>query len=264
MKAPNAKSNVSLVAGNREVAQEMLEFFIRDAQKTIELNGRFCTGISRHTPENFFKLLGVDFRSKSLPWDRIHFFCVDESCDSFDPGNDYIRAANILARKVDMPSENVHRICSRCRSCENTASIYEQTLCDVVGRRDNEAPGLDLILLRMAPDGHIASLFPDTHTFFESKKLVMATYYMDARCTRITLTHPVLFAASHIVVSVSGGDKAEILNEIFTHEPNIAQYPVHALWPILKKVTWLVDHEAAKLLSPLNCAGINSLEIAFS
>lgn len=264
MNASNAKPNVSLVAGNREIAQQMLEFFFRDAQKTIELNGRFCTGISRHTPENFFKLLEADFRSKSLPWDRIHFFCVDEGCDPFDPGNDYIRAANILARKVDMPSKNVHRICSRCRICENTASIYEQTLCDVVGRRDNEAPGLDLILLRMAPDGHIASLFPDTHTFFESQKFVKATYYMDARRTRITLTHPVLFAASHIVVSVSGGDKAEILNEIFTQEPNIARYPIHALWPVLDKVTWLVDHDAAKFLSPAYSVEKNKHNIAIA
>ena len=258
MIAINAKLNVSLVASYQEVAQEMLELFIGDVQKAIDVSGRFCTAISRYTPRILFELLGSDFRSKSLPWDRIHLFCVDECCGSSDLGNNnYVLATKSFARKVDMPSENVHRICSKCRNCEYTASIYEQTLCDVMGHKENEVPKFDLILLRMAPDGHIASLFPDTYSFFESQKLVQVTYFMDARHTRITLTHPALCAASHITVLVSGSEKAEILSEIFTREPNIAQYPIHALWPILDKVTWLVDHDAAKFLLPPDCIDIN-------
>jgi len=263
MKAINAKLNVSLVAGHQELAQEMLELFISDARKAIDVSGRFCAVISRHTPGILFELLGSDFRSISLPWDRIHFFCVDECCGSSNPGNNnYILATKSLAQKVDMPSENVHRICSECRNCEYTASIYEQILYDVMGHKENEVPKFDLIVLGMAPDGHIASLFPDTYTFFESQKLAQVTYFMDARHTRITLTHPVLYAASHITVFVSGGDKAEILSEIFTREPNIAQYPIHALWPILDKVTWLVDHDAAKFLLPPYCSEIYWRNIA--
>ncbi|MHC4205153.1 MAG: 6-phosphogluconolactonase [Planctomycetota bacterium] len=251
MKAINAKLNVSLVPGYHEIAQEMLDLFTSEARKAIDISGRFCTAISRYTPRIFFELLGSDFRSKSLPWDRIHLFCVDECCSSYDPGiNNYILATKSLAEQVDLPSENVHRICSKCSICEHTASIYEQTLYDVIGREDNKVPRFDLILLKMAPDGHIASLFPDTYTFFESQKLAQVSYFMDARHTRITLTHSVLYAASRIAVFVSGGDKAEILSEIFTHEPNIAQYPIHALWPVLDKVTWLVDNDAARFLLP--------------
>ncbi|MCP4256359.1 MAG: hypothetical protein GY774_02400, partial [Planctomycetes bacterium] len=70
------------------------------------------------------------------------------------------------------------------------------------------------------------------------------------RHTRITMTHPVLYAASQIAVLVSGQEKAEILREILTHEPNITRYPVHALWPVLDKVTWIIERDAAKFLSP--------------
>lgn len=163
-----------------------------------------------------------------------------------------------------MPLENVHRICSKCRSCAHTASIYEQTIYNVVGRNHNRVPQFDMILLQMATDGHIASLFPDTYAFFEPERLVQVTHFMDARHTRITLTHPVLYAASHIAVLVSGGEKAEILREIFTHESNIAKYPVHALWPILGKVTWLVDRDAAKFLLPPYRIEINRRKIAFA
>jgi len=265
MNATNAKPNVSLVAGYQEVAQEMLELFISDARKAIDVSGRFCTAISRYTPRMFFELLGSDLRSKYLPWDRIHLFCVDECCGSSNLGNNnYILATKSLTQQVDMPSENVHRICSKCSNCKYTASIYEQTLCDVIRHKENEVPKFDLIMLRMASDGHIASLFPDTYTFFESQKLVQVTYFMDARRTRITLTHPVLYAASHIMVLVSGCDKAEILSEIFTRESNIAQYPVHALWPFLDKVTWLVDRDAAKYVLPPHCIEMNWRNIAFT
>ncbi|MHC4323536.1 MAG: 6-phosphogluconolactonase [Planctomycetota bacterium] len=257
MKAINEKLNVSLVAGHQQVAQETLELFISTAARAIDTNGRFCAGISRYTPEIIFELLGSDSRAKSLPWDKIHLFCVDECCDPSDPGNNHIPAMKSLAKKVDMPSENLHLICSECRKCEHTASIYAQTLYSVMGLNENDVPKFDLILLRMAPDGHIASLFPDTYTFFESQKLAQVTYFMDTRHTRITLTHPVLCAASNITVLVSGSEKAEILSEIFTREPNIAQYPIHALWPVLEKVTWLVDHDAAKFLLPAHRTEIN-------
>jgi len=251
MKTTNTKLNVSFVPGYYEIAKEMLDLFIGDAQKAIDTSGRFCAAISRYTPGTFFELLGSDIRSKSLPWDRIHLFCVDERCGSYDLGNNnFVMAMKSLVEQVNLPSENVHRICSKCSNCEYTASIYEQTLYDVIGCEDNEVPKFHLILLKMAPDGHIASLFPDTYTFFESQKLAQVSYFMDARHTRITLTHPVLYAASRIAVYVSGREKAGILNEIFTNEPNIAQYPIHALWPILDKVIWLIDYDAGRFLLP--------------
>jgi 6-phosphogluconolactonase/glucosamine-6-phosphate isomerase/deaminase len=52
-----------------------------------------------------------------------------------------------------------------------------------------------------------------------------------------------------LAVLVSGEEKAGILKEVLTSEPDEVRYPIHALWPILNKVTWLVDSKAAKYLS---------------
>ena len=265
MKATNAKPNVSLVATHQEVAQEILELFISCAQNAIDVNGRFCTAISRYTPRHFFELLGSDFRSKSLPWNQIHFFCVDECCGLSELSNNrYIRMTKLLTQKVDMPPENIHRICSVCRNCEQTTSIYEQTIYNVVERKEYGVPRFDLVLLQMGTDGHIASLFPDTFAFFESQRLVQVSHFMDTRHTRITVTHPVLCAASQIIVLVSGSKRARILKEIFTHESNVAQYPIHALWAILDKVTWLVDRDAAKFLMSPYCVKINWRNVALT
>jgi 6-phosphogluconolactonase/glucosamine-6-phosphate isomerase/deaminase len=49
-------------------------------------------------------------------------------------------------------------------------------------------------------------------------------------------------------VLVSGEEKAAILKEVLTHEPDEVRYPIHTLWSILNKVTWLVDSKAAQFL----------------
>jgi hypothetical protein len=38
------------------------------------------------------------------------------------------------------------------------------------------------------------------------------------------------------------------LKKVLTSEPDEVRYPIHILWPVLDKVTWLVDSEAAKAI----------------
>jgi 6-phosphogluconolactonase len=50
------------------------------------------------------------------------------------------------------------------------------------------------------------------------------------------------------VHQVSGTEKAQTLKTVFSIEPDPVLYPVHALWPVLHKITWVIDKEAASLL----------------
>ncbi len=246
MKATHTKMNVIIVGGSGELGHQMLELFVADAQKRIDGNHQFCVAVSRQTPLAFFELLGTEPQSTALAWDKIHFFWVDQCCDSHDSVNSsYNIAARVFAPKVGIPAENIHPICSRCRSCEYAASLYEQTLYSVFGTEKNKVPRFDLIMLGMGADGHIGSLFPDTYTFFEPKDLVRATYFMDGRGSRITLTRPVIQRARHIAVQVCGSEKAQVLGKVFTARPDELRYPIHTIWPILDKVTWLIDRAAA-------------------
>ena len=251
MKTISTKLNLSIIDSFHNLAQELLELFLGVAQEAIDKRGCFCVALSKNTLKIFLELFNSDSRAKSLPWNKIHFFWVDQCCRPCDCGKDNFGPDTLaFTSKVDMPVKNIHQICSGCRSCEFAASTYEQTIFNIVRHKINGIPKFDLILVRMAPDGHIASLFSDTYAFFETKRLAWATHYMDARHTRITMTHPLLYAASQMTVLVSGQEKAEFLREIFTNEPNITRYPVHALWPILDKVTWMIDRDVAESLSP--------------
>ena len=99
----------------------------------------------------------------------------------------------------------------------------------------------------MGPDGHIGSLLPNSYALFDTEDLVSVVYQMDG-IDRITLTHPVLCAADNLVIMVTGREKAEIVREVFREEPDEIKYPVHTLWQILDKVTWLIDKDAATYL----------------
>jgi 6-phosphogluconolactonase len=249
LKAANVKPNVAIVDNSQELAHGALELFVSDAQKAIGARECFCAAISRHMPRCFFELLGEQSRSKALPWEKIHLFWVDECCGPTNLKNkNYNLAARTFISKVGIPVENVHRICSENRNCGYVASIYEQTIHKVIKLKRNGIPQFDLIVLGMGADGHVASLFPDTYAFFDTKALVRVIYFMDGRYTRITVTNSVLRAASHITVLVCGEEKAAVLREVLTGERDEVRYPLHAIWPILDKVTWLVDHNAAKFL----------------
>jgi 6-phosphogluconolactonase len=100
----------------------------------------------------------------------------------------------------------------------------------------------------MGAEGHTGSLFPNSYAALDTNDLACVVYVMDGKLNRITLTHPVLCAAAHLVVLVSGEEKAHILKEVLTCDPDEVKYPIHILWSILDKVTWLVDSDAAKLL----------------
>jgi len=252
VKATDTKPNVTIAASFQKLTQEALELFVSDARKAIGARERFCVAVSRHTPMRFFELLGERSRSTGLLWDKIHLFWVDGCCGPPDfRDNNCSLATRRLISKTGIPAKNVHHIRSENSNCRYVASTYERTIHNVVGMRKNGVPRFDLIILGMSADGHVGSLFSDTYAFFDdTEDLVRVVYFMDERYTRITLTNPVLRAASHIAVLVYGEKRAGILREVLTSEPDEVRYPVHAIWPVLDRVTWLVDRNAARLLLP--------------
>ena len=97
----------------------------------------------------------------------------------------------------------------------------------------------------MGTDGHTGSLLPNSYAPFDTEDLACVVYAAGDRLNRITLTHPVLQVARRLVVLVSGREKAETLKEVLTGEPDEVRYPIHILWPVLERVLWRVDRDAA-------------------
>jgi len=247
MKTRIKKLNAVVAGDARQLARKATELFVADAGRAIETSDRFCAAICRRTPRRFFEILAG--QSRTLRWEKVQLFWVDECCGPpHVPNHSCSRAARRLISVAGIPARNVHPICSDNCNCGHSAWVYEQTIYDMVGSRNDGMPCFDLVMLNMGADGHIASLFPDTSAFFDTNRCVRVIYFMDDRYTRITLTNPVLCAASHVVVLVCGADKAAVLADMLTTEPDQVHYPLHTVWPILDRVTWLLDSSAARFL----------------
>ena len=173
-------------------------------------------------------------------------FWVDERyvpADSLQ--SNYKLAEDTFLNKVPIPRPNIHRIPTEFSDFKNAAKKYEEIIKTVFKLEPGQKPEFDLIILGMGPDGHTGSLFPNSYATFDTDDLACVVYVLDEKLNRITLTHPVLCAAKHLIVLVAGKEKASILKEVITSEPDEVRYPIHTVWPVLNKVTWLVDKEAA-------------------
>jgi 6-phosphogluconolactonase len=248
--AAKYKLNIEIVSDAESLAYRSVEIFVADAQKAIKAKNAFYVAISGgHTPKRFFELLGEMREARFLPWDKIQVFWVDERYVPPDSQwSNYKLAADTFLTRVVIPQENIHRIPTEYDDIQIAAHHYENTIRRVFALKGNELPEFDLIVLGMGAEGHTGSLFPDSYAPFDTENLASVVYALDDKLNRITLTHPVLCAAFHLAVLVSGEEKAAILKDVLTSEPDEVQYPIHILWPVLEKVTWLIDKEAAKSL----------------
>ena len=246
----NMKININKVSDAESLAEAALDLFIQDADKAISSKGHFNVALSGgHTPERFFELLGTSPKGKDLKWDKVQIFWVDERCVPPDSEeSNYGLAAHTFLDKVPVPKENIHRMPGEVKDYADAAVEYEKVIREVFGIKRGEFPEFDMVVLGMGADGHIGSLFPTSYSLYDTDDLVSVVYFMNNKYDRITLTPPVLCAAKHLAVLVLGSEKAQILRDVFCSEPDEVKYPAHTLWPILDKVTWIVDAAVAKFI----------------
>lgn len=246
----NTQLNITHVATLEDLAVTALDMFINSANKAIQARGSFHVAISGgQTPTRFFELLGDTAEAGTIQWDRVHLFWVDERCvRPDDEASNYRLAAQTFLGKVPIGESNVHRMPGECSDYAKAVREYADTIRRVFNLAPGQVPEFDLMVLGMGPDGHVGSLFPNSYARFDTEALVSAVYFTDSDYSRITLTHPVLCAALELVILVCGPEKADILRDVMQGEQDEVKYPVHVLWPVLDKVTWVVDSEAGKYI----------------
>lgn len=234
----------------QDLSRKAIDLFTDSVQNVLKQQDTFYLAISGgKTPHDFYQLLVNDKRSLELPWKNIELFWVDERCVPPDsPDSNYKLAADTFLKKVGIPEENIHRIPGEYSDYIKAVREYDRILSKVFDLKEKGIPQFDLMILGMGADGHIGSLLPNSYALFDTEDLVTMVYRIEDGHNRITLTHPVICNSKNLMILVSGKEKAEIVKEVFTEEPDEVKYPVHTLWPILDKVIWLIDEEAAKHL----------------
>jgi len=195
------------------------------------------------TPKKMFELLAARGTS-AAPWDRIHLWWGDERCVPPDhPDSNYGMTKRALIDPLGLAAANVHRIHGEAPP-DQAASAYEQELVAALGT----PPVFDLVLLGMGPDGHTASLFPNSPALGETKRFVVAnpvdSPLTKGKATRITLTVPAFAKARHTRFLAAGADKAATLVSVL--EGPRGKFPSQLISGA--DLVWHVDRAAAAQL----------------
>jgi 6-phosphogluconolactonase len=183
-------------------------------------------------------------------------------------GEAYQRLAETSVPSVDWTTVDAYWGDERCVSIDDEASNYRhchQTLLDRVGPLRSEHPmyrsgkpedaaadyqrqlqalsSFDLIHLGMGPDGHTASLFPESDALDIDDPDVLVVANRDPLGNnphdRITLTFPAINRARLVVFTVAGASKHDAFARV------VAGDDLPAARVSAEEVIWLVDADAA-------------------
>jgi 6-phosphogluconolactonase len=126
----------------KKVAQEIMKYISEwpKPRYDVALSGG-------STPKKLFKVLSKKHRD-TIPWDKVHFWWVDERCVS--PENDesnFKMAKDNLLSKIAIPERNIHRIKGENQP-KAEALLYAAEISDNL-KSKNSIPVFDIIWVRM-------------------------------------------------------------------------------------------------------------------
>jgi 6-phosphogluconolactonase len=143
-------------------------------------------------------------------WGAAQVWFGDERCVApEDEQSNYRLAADTLLEPAEIPASRIHRMRGELGP-DQGARRYEHELRTALAI-PRGAPVLDLILLGIGPEGHVASLFPEAEALEASAEQACVGVRNSPKPPpeRITLTMPVLRAARRCVLIAAGQEKAD-------------------------------------------------------
>lgn len=237
--------NVSILPDAAALAAACADHAVDVIQEAIAQRGRADVALAGgSTPRAVNALLASEPRRSAVDWSRVVFWFGDERCvPPLDRESNYRMNAETLLDPLGIAPQLVHRMRGE-DDPPAAAADYEAVLVIELGQR----PRLDLILLGMGPDGHTASLFPDTVRAIDKSRLCIAHYVPKLDRWRITLTPMTINAARHIAITAGGEEKADALHAVLEGPRQPDVYPAQLIAPRDGELVWFVDAAAASKL----------------
>ena len=170
-------------------------------------------------PERTYELLGT--QPEAL--EGVELWFADERCVApEDEQSNYLLAERTLISPAAIPAERVHRMRGELGP-EAGAEAYAAELAERLGTAAGHGgpPVLDVVVLGIGPDGHVASLFPGAPTLDAGEDAVALGVSDSPKPPpeRITLSLAVLRAARGCLLLATGAGKADAINAMLA-EPS--------------------------------------------
>ena len=171
-------------------------------------------------------------QSSALPLEHMRLLFGDERCVPPDHADsNYGLVMKTLLAKGVPTGCSVARMEAENSDRETAARAYETLLPEAI----------DVLLLGVGTDGHVASLFPHSPAFRATQRSVVPVTGPEPPRERLTITPKVIAGAGEVFVLARGADKGRVLGEALKSPADSVSLPVR----LTLGGTWLLDEEAA-------------------
>jgi 6-phosphogluconolactonase len=191
------------------------------------------------TPGRTYELL-----AQAMPgWEKVDVWFADERCVApTDQQSNYRLIAETLLKRTEIAPERVHRMAGEL-GAEEGAWRYAEALHKHVSGATHKLPVLDVVVLGIGPDGHIASLFPGSSALNAGDEAICLPITDSPKPPpqRITLSLAVLRATRRSMLLATGASKADAISAA------LADPSPHVPGSLLtrERLTVIVDDDAA-------------------
>jgi len=243
--APNF--TLSVHSGEDGVARELCETVEKAAAAAIASRGSFALAVPGGS---VLKMLGGLAHSRGIDWSKVYLAYVNHKVVPLaDKSSTHQKARDLFLDKVGMPKANVIAPHGDGRSAAEEAASYESRLAELAQKLGlvtvvGGVPRMDLVLLGMGSDGHVGSLYPGKPEPLAKAGLVLPVVKAEGAAS-ITFTLPVMNAARHTLVALTGGKKADAVRRALQERMPPGDFPAQMVRPTPGGLTWVLDAGAA-------------------
>lgn len=129
------------------------------------------------------------------------------------------------------------------------AARYAETLAARTRHEDHgPVPRFDVLLLGLGPEGHVASIFPESPAAHDERAVAAVHGCPKPPPTRITLTRAAITSANEVWIVAAGGEKADAARMALSGAGPLQVPAAGALGRV--RTLWLLDRAAAAALPP--------------
>ncbi|HTW19690.1 MAG TPA: 6-phosphogluconolactonase [Mycobacteriales bacterium] len=188
----------------------------------------------------------------AIDWPRLNVWWGDERyLPRGHPDRNETQARDALLDQVDLTAARVHAMPASDDpggdDLDAAAERYADELATASTPEDHAAaPQFDILLLGVGPDGHVASLFPESPALYDARSVIPVRGAPKPPPTRLSLSFETINAAREVWLIAAGEEKAAAARLALSGAGSTAVPAAGVKGRVATR--WLLDRAAASRL----------------